>query len=302
MITKLPEVKHIYQNHHLDSTRWEYFSPRDDDIVIATPYKSGTTWMQNIIMNLIFQDLEIRKAGEYSPWLDNCRSPLDEVIEKLEAQEHRRFIKSHLPLDGLPFYSQVKYIVVGRDGRDVFMSMWNHYRNFTDEFLETLNETGFPFIKCPDDIRELWQMWITKGYFEWETEGSPFWSNFRHVQTWWNIKDLPNVLFVHYSDLLADLEGELRRIIAYLDMDVPDDILLKIADAVTFKTMKQNAEKLMTMGVLKGGANTFINKGTNGRWREVLTEDDLKLYEAAKERELTPDCVEWLENGRIVEG
>jgi len=33
---QLPQVLHTYQNHHLDSTRWEPYVPRDDDIVIST--------------------------------------------------------------------------------------------------------------------------------------------------------------------------------------------------------------------------------------------------------------------------
>ena len=39
----VPKLIHTYQNHTLDSTRWAHFTPRDDDIVVATPYKSGTT-------------------------------------------------------------------------------------------------------------------------------------------------------------------------------------------------------------------------------------------------------------------
>ena len=38
------ERSRIYQNHHLDSTRWDKFIPRPDDIVITTSYKAGTTW------------------------------------------------------------------------------------------------------------------------------------------------------------------------------------------------------------------------------------------------------------------
>ena len=57
MAGSLPRVEHIYQNHFLDSTRWDHLRPRDDDIVVATPYKSGTTWMQSIVLHLIFQDL-----------------------------------------------------------------------------------------------------------------------------------------------------------------------------------------------------------------------------------------------------
>src|SRR5262245_1696858 len=114
-----PGVTHVYHHHILDSTRWNSFSPRPDDIVIATPYKSGTTCMQIIVMHLIFRDLQMRPVDELSPWLDFRPAPLDDTINVLEQQNHRRFIKTHLPLDGLLYFDHVKYIVVGRDARDV---------------------------------------------------------------------------------------------------------------------------------------------------------------------------------------
>lgn len=305
MSAQLPEVVHIYQNHTLDTTRWERYRPRVDDIVIATPYKSGTTWMQMIVMHLIFQDLQTRPVWEYSHWLDARFAPLDEVIDKLEQQEYRRFIKTHLPLDGLPYYSQLRYIVVGRDARDVFMSLWNHHSNFTKElhsFINTLpNRVGHPFPRCPEDIRDFWHQWMTVGWFDWESEGYPFWSNLRHVQTWWNFKHLPNILLVHFSDLLNNLEGEIQRIADFLDIKVSSEILSGIAHTVTFENAKQRAEQLLPNAhqTWIGGAQTFINKGTNGRWRSVLTDEDLKLYADAAARELTPDCQIWLENGRL---
>ncbi|MCB0020008.1 MAG: hypothetical protein KDE09_19595 [Anaerolineales bacterium] len=80
-----------------------------------------------------------------------------------------------------------------------------------------------------------------------------------------------------------------------------DDVLAKITEAVTFSTMKNKAEQVMgdVSGIWRGGAQTFINKGTNGRWRDVLTEDDLQLYCAAVERNLSADCAHWLENGTV---
>ena len=307
MIHPLPEVKFIYRNHHLDSTRWEGYIPHDDDIIIATSYKAGTTWMQSIVMYLIFGDLQPRPVLHISPWLDaRFNRPVDETLEMLRAQQHRRFIKTHLPLDGLLYYPQGKYIVVMRDARDVYMSLWNHYRNYKLEMYERLNDTdriGGPFPQCPDDIREFWRGWISSGWFEWESEGYPFWSNLRHAQTWWDFRHLPNILLVHFNDLLQDLEGEIRRIADYLQIGVPDDLLTAIADAVSFSNVKQRAEELLP-GMersFNGGAQTFINKGTNGRWREVLTGDDLALYEAAVVRELTPDCAHWLEHGRLAD-
>jgi aryl sulfotransferase len=302
MSVTLPTVQHVYQNHALDSTRWQRFTPRPDDVVIATPYKCGTTWMQAIVLQLIFQDLQPRDVNDFSPWLDNRYRPIDDLISYFEAQQHRRCIKTHLPLDGLVYFPQVKYIVVGRDARDVFMSMWNHYASFTPQvYADSADGFAPPLPPCPSDIREFWQEWITRGYFEWESEGYPFWSNMRHIGTWWDYRHLSNILFVHYNDLLRDLPGEIRRIADYLSIDLSSDTLAAIAELVRFDSMKANAEKFVANidQVFVGGSQTFINKGTNGRWRDVLTEDDIKLYHAAVARELTPDCAHWLEHGRL---
>ena len=299
-----PTVEHVYHNHTLDSTRWDRYAPRPDDIVIASSLKSGTTWMQMIVRHLIFQDLAMRHSHE-SAWLELRWTPADKVIQKIEGQQHRRYLKTHLPLDGLPFYDQVKYIVVGRDARDVFMSLWNHYSNTRDQAFEWINTgwAGEPFPRPPGDIRDFWQQWITRGWFEWESEGYPYWSNLRHTQTWWNFRHLPNILFVHFYDLLSDLKGEICRIARFLDIHLEDDLGRKIAQAVTFGTVKAHAEQLhpQAAAAFVGGANTFVYRGTNGRWRTVLTEADLQLYHAAVARELVPDCARWLEKGSSAE-
>ena len=298
------DSKHIYQNFLLDSTRWDHIPERAGDVVIATPYKSGTTWTQNTVLHLIFQDLKRRIINDFSPWVDMRLKPIDELVAQLEAQDHRRCLKSHLPRDGLSLRKGTKYIIVGRDPRDVFMSFWNHYSSYTREFIAEMNDTpgrvGPPLRPCPDDIHALWNMWINKGWFEWETEGYPHWSNLHHVQTWWHDREQPNILFVHFNDLLADLEGEIGRIADYLDIECPSETVSAIADLVTFKSMKRDAEAIgpNAVKVFKGGAKTFFNKGTNGRWRAVLTADDLAMYDAAAKRELTSDCRIWLEHGR----
>lgn len=305
MSVLMPEVKQVYQNHHLDSTRWEDYIPRNDDIIIATSIRSGTTWLQTIVMHLIFQDLKPRSIGDFSPWLEFRPPPRGARVNLIEAQEHRRFIKTHLPLDGLPYFPQVKYIVVGRDVRDVCMSLWNHYSNYTTTMYQLLNETpgrvGPPLPPCPETINEFWRDLMTRGWFDWENEGYPFWSIVRYIQTWWDFRYLDNILFVHFKDLLQDLEEEIQRIANYLNIKVAKDLLPQIANAVTFKTVKQNAEHYEP-GLeekFNGGSQTFIYKGTNGRWRDVLTDDDLKLYEATLARELSPDCARWLESGRL---
>src|SRR5262249_25037093 len=155
-------------------------------------------------------------------------------------------IKTHLPLDGLPYFAGMKYIVVGRDARDVFMSLWNHYSNYTPEFMGLLNNTpervGEPLPVAPPDILAFWRKWTSAGWFEWESEGYPFWSNLRHVQTWWNYRHLPNILFVYYNALLADLPREIGRIADYLDIKLSKSMRDEIVELVSFSSMKRDAE------------------------------------------------------------
>jgi aryl sulfotransferase len=303
-----PSVRHIYQNHHLDTERWNGFRPRRDDIVISTSYKAGTTLMQTIVCNLLFPNGDLPgRVTVMAPWLDMRIGSLDEVMAGLEAQTHRRCIKTHLPLDGLPFYDEVQYVMVGRDPRDVFMSLVNHYGSHTPQFFEMMNSTpgrvGDPFPPYDGDIHKLWRNWITRGWFAWESDGYPYWSHLHHAKTWWEFRHLPNVRLVHYADLLRDLEGEMRKLATYLGIKVPEARWPAVVDACRFETVKAHPEKVMSPMadmIWKGGGQTFINKGTNGRWKDVLTEDELVLYHEAMQKTLPPDCARWLEEGGAV--
>ncbi len=304
----LPQRTRSYQNHHLDSTRWDGVRFREGDIVISTSYKAGTTWMQTIVANLVFWDREIPgPVTEISPWIDMRIRPLEPILEALEAQQHRRFIKSHLALDGLVYRPDVRYIVVGRDARDVFMSLYNHYSGHTPLLHQLLNEVpgrvGPPIPHCPEDIHWLWRQWIQLGWFEWEHDGWPYWSHLHHTRTWWDHRELPNILLVHYNDLLADLEGEMRRVAAYLGIEPDADAWPRLVDAATFGSMKRNADQIMPNADFgwQGGAERFFYKGTNRRWEGVLSDEELALYPQAVERTLSPDAAAWLEHGRGVD-
>ena len=132
-----------------------------------------------------------------------------------------------------------------------------------------------------------------------EKDGFPFWSFWDNVRTWWNIRHLPNVKLVHFNDLKRDLSGEIKQISNYLGIKQDAATLQNIVDHCTFSYMKSNAAAVSPLGgaLWDGGADTFINKGTNGRWKETLTDADIKAYEAKALRELGPDCAAWLASG-----
>jgi aryl sulfotransferase len=300
-----PTIEHVYQNHHLDSTRWRWFSPRKDDIVIATSYKAGTTLTQTIVGNLLFPDGDLPGPTTFiSPWLDMRVFPLELILGQLEAQDHRRFIKTHLPLDGLPYDESVKYLCVSRDPRDVFMSLLNHWGNHTPEFYSLINSVpglvGEPFPVFVDDLKRTWHDWITRSWFPWELGGYPYWSHLSHALTFWNFRHLPNIMMLHFNDLLADLDGEMRRIAEFLNIEIAPHQWRDVVRRSTFAEVKKDPFKVVGPNIdfgFKGGADTFIFKGTNGRWIGTLDDDDLALYHQAMAR-LPGDFAAWLENGR----
>jgi aryl sulfotransferase len=304
----LPVVRHAYEHHHLAASRWRDFEVRENDVVISTSYKAGTTWMQAIIGTIIFHETGIpAPVMELSPWLDMRVFPEAEMKAALAGQEHQRFIKTHLPLDGLPYYPEVRYIVVGRDPRDVFMSLLNHWGNLTDEFYAAMNEhsdnPGEPLPRMPEDSREAWKAWITRGAFPWESDGWPWWSHLHHCASWWEFRHLPNIAFFHYADMLEDLEREMRRAADHIGVTVPEASWPRLVDACRFESMKRDSARVVgdVSFAFKGGNDTFLNQGTNGRWRDVLDESDLELYRAAMARTLEPACAHWLEAGGSVD-
>src|SRR5690242_5213672 len=126
-----PDDRPRYRTFVDDSARWDGFAFRPGDIVISTPPKAGTTWTQMLCALLILQDPDLghQTLTQLSPWLDMLTRTRADVFAQLAAQTHRRFIKTHTPLDGLPIEEQVTYVCVGRDPRDAAVSWFHHMAN-----------------------------------------------------------------------------------------------------------------------------------------------------------------------------
>ncbi|MBE9160386.1 sulfotransferase domain-containing protein [Nodosilinea sp. LEGE 06152] len=295
-MTYWPVKTRELHSHHFDSTIWNNFEFRPDDIVIATYGKSGTTWMQQIVAQLIFNGQDGLNVGDMSPWMDLRVPPAPVKLAAVEAQTHRRFLKTHLPVDALVFSPQAKYIYIGRDGRDVLWSLYNHHANANAMFYDLLNNTpglvGPPLAPPSSSVREYFLDWL-------ENDGYPFWSLWDNMRSWWEVRHLPNVLMVHYAQLKQDLPGQMRRIAAFLETPVDESRWEAIVEHCTFDYMKRNAEQVAPLGgmIFEGGAQVFINKGTNGRWRDTLTDADIRWYEAVAQAQLGEECAYWLANG-----
>ncbi|HBW20866.1 MAG TPA: sulfotransferase, partial [Actinobacteria bacterium] len=126
----MPEFPVRYRSAETDSSRWYGFAFRDGDIVISTRSRTGTTWMQMICALLVFQTPDLpAPLAELSPWLDWLITPREQVWARLEAQRHRRIIKTHTPLDGIPIDQRATYIVIGRHPLDIAVSLYHRAGN-----------------------------------------------------------------------------------------------------------------------------------------------------------------------------
>jgi aryl sulfotransferase len=246
--------------------------------------------MQTIVATLLFPDGNVPgPVVTIAPWLDARFDPIEDVVARLDAQHHRRSIKTHTPADGIPWYADASYIVVGRDGRDAFMSFVNHMQNMRPDVVATLVasaiEEGIEVLPPPplDDIHAFFAFWLAIRML------------FDHIASYWALRNEPNLLFVHYDDLKADLAGEMRRVAAFLGIEIAADRWPGLVERCTFASMRARAAEIGPFeDLFVGGAESFLYKGTNGRWRDVLTADELAAYDRAVAAWLTPDAARWL--------
>jgi aryl sulfotransferase len=156
----------------------------------------------------------------------------------------------------------------------------------------------------PAELQPAFDDWLSKGSFAWEQDGYPFWSHLHHARTWWEHRHLDNILHVHFEDLLADLDGEMRRIAAYLGIPVDEGRWPDLVEGATFARMRENAEKMApaaTVGLWKD-TREFFHRGTNRRWETMLRPDQSARYEEVAGSRLEPGLGRWLASGRLAAG
>src|ERR1700722_6761484 len=266
------------QSYEEDSARWSGFPCRDGDIVISTRSKSGTTWMQMICALLVFQTPRLpAPLGELSPWLEWQTVPREELFARLAAQPHRRFIKTHTPLDGIPLDPRATYIVTARHPLDMAVSLYHQGSNIDRARMGGLpGHPGPPGPPRPP-LREWLLGWIGRDSDPRERMDSlpgVMW----HLSDAWARRQDPNVLLVHYDELSADLDGQMRRLAARLGTAAPGPSWPALVQAATFEQMRASAERNVSAGGILKSSAAFFRRGTSGAGREILTDDEMARY------------------------
>ncbi|MGV9211532.1 sulfotransferase domain-containing protein [Micromonospora sp. RB23] len=286
-----------YRSSDEDSIRWLGFGFRDGDIVISTRSKSGTTWMQMICALLVLGTPELpAPLSELSPWLDWLGEPRDVVYDRLAAQPHRRFIKTHTPLDGVPLDPRAHYVVVARHPLDMAVSLYHQAGNL--DRVRVAELTGQPAPTGPPRARPSLGQWLPSWVdrevdprAELDSLPGVFW----HLRDAWARRHEPNVTLVHYDDLRADLGAQMRLLADRWDVEVPAGRWPALVEAATFDRMRERADQLApdTLGVLRD-RRAFFRRGGSGQGRGLLDAATLARYERRSRALAPPDLLAWL--------
>ncbi len=302
-----PQRIHRYLSPIEDSARWKAWKPRKGDIFVCTPPKTGTTWTQMMCALLVHQAPNLpMPLTRLSRWLERHTEPVEDVVSGFERQDFRRIVKTHTPLDGLPYFEEASYVVCGRDPRDAILSAVDHLQNVSEATTaDVKRRAGLPDdFAFPSDPNVIFNMALTVPAQPWMQDGFPMGSVMYHVSSFWPYRKLPNILFLHYADLSDRLDEEMRRLSAFLDVPIDTKVFPSLVEAARFASMKKaGAEN--APGAHLGewrDANAFFKSARRNAWKAVLSDDNKALYERAAAERLDPALRKWLEGGRAVAG
>lgn len=282
----------VYLGPITDTRRWAPFEHRPDDIFICTPPKCGTTWTQAICAMFVFGGPEHgHQPGVVSPWVDAIFSELDDCMAQVSAQTHRRYLKTHTPLDGIPFHEACTYLVIFRDPRDTFFSSVNHRNNMNDQ------ELALATFPSGEQAFEDWLHGVRPDG-GWDFVSLDSLCHF--INSYWPYKNLPNVHFFHYSDMKRDLRSAVAGMAVATETELSDVQIDAYAAAADFGAMKANADQFAPeagTGMWKAESSFFAN-GTSGQWEAGLTEAQKAAFDV-RFAELVPDAeqAQWMLDG-----
>lgn len=205
------------------STRYR---PQRGDVFVATQMKCGTTWMQQIVYEILMRgrgnlgDDGHRHMYALSPWIESKSSvPLSRAPRVGERGE--RIIKTHHETTLCPYSEDARYVYVTRHPVACFASFVDFQRMLSGPITWTLPELLEIF--CSEEM--WWRSWP------------------HHVDGWWRwAQERPNVLFVHYEDMLDDLGAAVDQVAAFLETSLEPEERAAVVRKSGYDYMKANEE------------------------------------------------------------
>jgi len=244
------------------------YKPQKEDVFVATQMKCGTTWMQQIVHQILtkgegeFSDDGHRHLYTISPWIESRGSVR---LENAPLINGRRIVKTHLGTNLCPYSTDAKFIYVVRHPAACLASaidfvsmlmgpMAPQFNNFCDWF-------------CSDEM--WWRSWP------------------EHVEGWWRwSQERDNVLFVHYEELLESPGEKMAEIAQFLGMELSELEMANAIDKSSYGYMKEN-ENLFEMSPptpMYVGSKSYFVSGKKDRGKDISREDHDRVIEFCKKR------------------
>jgi len=232
------------------------YEAKPEDIFVVTQMKCGTTWMQNVVYEVLERGAgDIVESGHTlyatSPWLEARKSVPIEDAPLVGSERPSRIIKTHLPARLCPWSEAAKYVYVARHPVSCFASCV--------DFVATNIGTLAP----PLPVVEAW--FRSPDLMWWGT-----WPD--HVKAWWRrSRESDNVLFVHFEEMKTDLARVVRRVAEFTGVaSLSDDEVSRIVEKCSFAWMQRHSDafEMNPPHLLQTDARLFV-RGTADRHRDV---------------------------------
>ncbi len=202
------------------------YQPRPEDVFVATQMRCGTTWMQQLVLEIVTRgraDLSDRGFGHLyaiSPWIEAAHTISIEDAP-LVGDRPTRIIKTHLPASLCPYSRDAKYIYVTRHPVGCFASIVDYNRTLLGPLMPPLEALTDWY--CSD--RMYWSPWP------------------KHVDGWWRwAQTRPNVLFVHFEQMAQQFDRVRDDVARFLGYTLTDEERQRISGKCTFRYMKEHEE------------------------------------------------------------
>lgn len=259
------------ETHSVESLKFaQEFRLKDSDVVVVTYPKSGTIWMQEILPLVLnggdLTPLHTIPNWDRVPWLEEKRLAL--VVDQLP---NPRAMVTHFPYQLMPpsfLTSKAKVIYVMRNPKDVIVS--SYYFHQMARFLDdpgTFDEFVDKFLEG----KVLFGKWTD------------------HVKSWKHSELGDRIMYITYEEMVQDLPATLRRMSDFLERDLSEDVIQKIAQHCSFKAMKDNQMsnfKLVPRELMDSEISPFLRKGVVGDWKNHFTPEQLQRFKSVLQKEL----------------
>ena len=246
------------------------YRPTDGDVFVATQMKCGTTWAQQIVYEALSHgrgnlgDDGHRHMYALSPWIESRSSvPLGRAPRVGEGSQ--RIIKTHFAVNLCPYSRVARYIYVTRHPVACFASCVDFVRFLAGPLAPPLPELVDWF--CSDAM--WWRSWP------------------EHVEGWWRWQaERPNVLFLHYEDMLDNLPEAVDRVSGFLEVDLLPDERAEVIRKIGYEYMKKHEEvfEMSPPSFLTADGGTFFQSGRKDRDRAIEEADRTRIARFCRQR------------------